>query len=730
MALLYRSMGWGLEPTYWEADWVFSEPLAQGGEQRIEVRAHVPERLFMPLPWFDSPPPQAVTFDFGAVNVQGAYTLTALLQPDWMLQWVDEAGEPIRAEWSFAPNRKLPDAETVYLKPVAGLQGGERIRLDLVLDPAMAQLEKEAQELVIERPHQAIGRRFLLLFFGEFGLFLSVIIFLTGTLWKYLQDKQKEENQQEQKKLQEILDLSNNNLLNAIEKLMQFDKSRWNNSIYSLYQNIIKNIQILPWELSFLQKIDQLILEDEKIKVGELLKTAAAFYREIEPKEKSKTVNWEAVNICYHDPEVNFDTLWETVEKFWDKFDIEARELIVELLMLFIARHSDKKQDIRDNLEKDKTIRRICHHGRIKEIFGELTAPIQYRWYHDPISVPNLPGHIPNWLGDRKAVFYPGRAEMESEINNYYYLPDRLRSVIEPEGTLWIQIEEGGGRTALGIYLAYQAGERKFFPVRLTWPPANRIETGPAEPTLMTAMARAAAGEWLKVLPQHPAALLDLPSSHQKEMMRFLLWAVGHREALSFVLEKERHTSSHGQVAEAERKKWQHQMRVLQSRLQILSTEPTLSPPTSMQLLKWLGLRPAGLQGTCVIIELQRPLDESIESASDEILSLAAELARERVSFQVLALNVPKSFFPAIPLRWTVEELKAMLKLRQAEQLFAPPAFAQALEKLATASQGLPRTMMILGQLAIQTHIEREPQKPYLDEEDIEEAIRQYESTA
>ncbi|MDW8268312.1 MAG: hypothetical protein RMN24_04015 [Anaerolineae bacterium] len=757
VASCYRSMGWGLRTSYREVAWSFSEPLPQGGEQRLVVQVHVPQHLFMPLPRFDSPPIQGVTFDFGVDNLQRPYTLTARLEPDWMWQWVDEAGKRSEAEWSFDRGREPPATETLYLKPVAELQGGERIRLDVALEPMMSNHQGGTIELVVEGAYQAIIRRFLFLFCGEFATFLGIIIFLTGSLWQYSQSKKREIIQQKQKELQDIIELSYKNLVDAIEKIVYLDKNEWNKTLQSFYQDIVRQIKTQSWELAFIYDFEKLLLKQKITRFNELLNIIVSFQTilkyETEINQKSEKqiisekkmnnvtqinnteyanmINWEIVTKLYYNPQnIDLSTLKNIIKTIWEKFDIEAREIVVELLMRFINHNKEKEEEIKNFLEETHNIRRIGHHFRIRKIFNELTNILRYEWLYHPIQVPNLSQNIRQWLGDRDVVFYPGCAEMESKetIERCYYFPARLKWLIEePKGTVWIQMEKGGGRTALGLYLAYQAWERRFFPVRLTWNLAHQEGNGPIAPVLMTAMAQAAAGEWLKVLPNHPAALLDLPSFQQREVMSFLLWALGHRDALSTVLEEGRYTPMSRDQQTEKGEEWQRQMRVLQNRLQhFLPDEPISSSPTPLQLREWLGLRPAGLEGTCVIMELQQPIGANTQEVSAELLGLAAELAQEGVALRVIAWHAPGSFFPAIPLRWTKEELKAMLIARDADRLFAPSALPQALDRLAEASDGLPRKMMILGQLAITAHLERESQNPYLDEEDVEEAIERY----
>lgn len=753
LALLYRSAGWGLKVSYRDGVWSFSEPLPQGGEQRLAVTVYVPERLFMPLPWLDSPPPQAITFDFNAINLQKPYTLRADLEPDWMVQWVDETGKPTQPKWSFVPGRELPDAETLYLKPAVGIRGGEHIRFDIQLEPAIPK-QGGMIELVVEEPFQAVRRRFLFLLFGEFATFIGVAIFVSGSLWQYSQTKRNEIIQQKQKELQEIIELSHKNLVDAIEKLIYLNesknKSKWNEFLQSSYQDIIRQIKTKPWELTFIRNFDELLLKCELIRFNELLDVVKSFQeilrKEIQINQRSEkqiiseekannitqtndikidTIDWEEVANLYRNSQTINQFPWNIVDTLWKEFDIEARELIAELLIRFTTHHPTEKDKIKEKLEETHNSRRICHHPRILEKFGELTTPLQYRWLYRPIIAPNLSQNIQNWLECRKNSFYPSRAEMESEetIKQSYYFTEHLKAIIEePKGMVWIQAEPSSGRTALSLYLAYQAWDKRFFPVRLTWDPT---ETGPLAPVVMTAMAQAAAGEWLKVLPVYPAALLDLLSSRQQEVMQFLQWALGHRDSLSAILEKGRYTPEPGGPEVERGEERQRRMRVLQNRLQrFLADAPTPSSPTPLQLREWLGLRPAGLEGTCVILELPRPL---AESAYDEVWSLAAALAEEKVYLRVIAPNVPKPLIPVVALRWTEDDLKAMLLAREVDRLFAP-SDSKALDKLVAASHGLPRTMMILGQLAITAHVERKSRERYLDEEDVEEAIKRYNS--
>lgn len=752
LALLYRSMGWGLKVSYRDGVWSFAEPLPQGGEQRLAVTVYVPERLFMPLPRLDSPPPQAITFDFNAINLQKPYTLRADLEPDWVVQWVDETGKPTKPEWFFVPGRELPDAETLYLKPVVGIRGGEHIRFDIQLEPAMPNQQVGAIEMVVEEPFQAIHRRLLFLFFGEFAAIISVAIFVSGSLWQYSQTKRNEIIQQKQKELQEIAELSYKNLIVAIDKLIYLNKSKLDKVLQPFYQDIIRQIKTQPWELAFIRDFDELLLKRELIRFNELLNIIASFqkilHNEFKINKKSEkqiisgrktdnitrtnnikvsTIDWEKVTNLYRNPQNINSFSWNIIETLWKEFDIEARELIAELLIRFVTHHPTEKDKIKEKIGKNHDSRRLCHNYRISITFCELSTHLQYRWLYRPIIALNLSQNIRNWLEDRENSFYPGRAEMESEktIKQSYYFTEHLRGIIdEPKGMVWIQTAPGSGRTALSLHLAYQAWEKRLFPVRLTWDPT---ETGPIAPALITAMAQAAAGEWLKVLPIYPAALLDLTSSRQQEVMQFLPWALGHRDGLSAILEKGRHTPVLDDLQiERGEEEWQRQMRVLQNRLRrFLADAPTPSPPTPLQLREWLGLRPAGLKGTHVILELSRPL---AESAYNELRSLAAALAEEEVYLRVIALNVPKPYLPVVALRWTVEDLKAMLQAREVDRLFAPPALPQALDKLVAASHGLPRTLMMLGQLAITAHVERKPQERYLDEEDVEEAIKRYQS--
>lgn len=285
LALLYRSAGWGLKVPYRDGVWSFSEPLPQGGEQRLAVTVYAPERLFMPLPRLDSPPLQAITFDFDAIDLQKPYTLRADLEPDWVVQWVDETGKPIKPEWFFVPGRELPDAETLYLKPVVGIRDGERIGFDIQLEPAMPNQQVGAIELVVEEPFQAIRRRLLFLFFGEFPAIISVAIFLSGSLLQYLQTRKNEIIQQKHKELQKIIELSHKNLVDAIEKLVYLNENKWNEVLQSFYQDIIRQIKTQSWELAFIRNFDELFLKRELIRFNELLNIIVSF-QEILRKEK------------------------------------------------------------------------------------------------------------------------------------------------------------------------------------------------------------------------------------------------------------------------------------------------------------------------------------------------------------------------------------------------------------------------------------------------------------
>lgn len=274
-ALLFRSSGWGIPTGQSEQRIIFVEDWLQGDLQRLEVQARVPERLFMPLPWLDSPPLQTVTFDFVAINLQRPYTLTARLAPSWLWQVVDSNGTPVSLRWTFGPGAKRPDSLTVYLKPIGGIQNWTRLQLELILEPPMENrgkpIEKRTMEFVIESKFRAFFRRFLLVCLGGLTIFLSIFAILLNAFWQYFQQIQR----QYQEKIQKII--IDNDLLNATENIIQINKNKLNVTNRLLYKEAINRIQTMPWELAFLRVIDKFILTNDIFNIEKLLNELAKF---------------------------------------------------------------------------------------------------------------------------------------------------------------------------------------------------------------------------------------------------------------------------------------------------------------------------------------------------------------------------------------------------------------------------------------------------------------------
>jgi hypothetical protein len=705
-ALLYRSTGLGLRVPYREHRVSFYEMLPNGEERRIDINVHFPEYIFTSLPWFDSPQPQMITFSVANIkNVQGLHKIVISSDKPWLIQVIEENKNIALLEWLLNTDEKSLNSLIIHIKHNNTIINQNWLYLNIDIDPKFRYKSGELLQIAFECEFCATVRRFFLLFFGEFTILLSAI----GLFYQYYLYRQDQVKQQIKAKLQEIIDLIKSDLISAIINLMQIDVNRLDKLLQTTYNDIKERISNLSWEIELLRRIDSILLKDERMKMNELLNLLANFYNQIHNKEsQNENVDWRKVAEIYsNDSFLVLDNVWPIVESIWERFDIDARELVVDILIHLVEKKPEEKASIRDKL-MNNSLRRLGHHPRIKEWFGDITSPPSYPWLHRPVSAPSLADTIEQWLNGRENPFYPGRAEMESvdRIKGAYYLPAWLRPLVDEPGSYWLYGGEGSGRTALSLYLAYQAGEHRWFPVRLSWSATHPSAGQTVVADLQMAIMQALAAHWLDILPSHPTAVLDLPSAHQQQVITMLRWAVGDDATLIFGLRK-------ATPEEALEKPIQ----VLESRIQVFKSEgfPYRSAPVPSE---WFRLRPAGLEATCVIIEVE---DNLPPAACRHLLAFAGELAAEQVYLRFIALHEPP--FPAVPLRWSSADLEAILDQRQADRLFFPRAVAAIRRKLAITANGRPRAMMALGQQAIKIHVERAPEDPYLHEDDIAAAI-------
>lgn len=512
-------------------------------------------------------------------------------------------------------------------------------------------------------------------------------------------------------------------LIEGVVSWSRLDVSAWDGDLQQEYAQIPDRFWRQPWEEAFLRRIDALLLVDDRGPVGELLKIMSEIIENHHEKRENRT-DWSKINRIYakninNSEDINIEEILKEINKIWDLFDIEARELIACLLDLIID--AKNKEAVAQFLAETKKRRRLGLHPLIKKHFPGVYVLPEYRWPFFLVLPPPLPPDIKQWLRDGPGLetspFYPGIAEFEQSIRQRYHRPANV-DFLRDQTSLWIRSARGAGRTALARYLCEDAIENgKSAAVHLSWAQPD-CYSGKGEWDMIETIAEAMAQMWVRLLRHNPEAFLDLPSAQQRGVALLLRHAIGAIDEIGLAVGSEGGAIDEiGLAVGAERGTRQKQL--LWARLRMFLDEMPVSPPaTAASYKEMCALRPAGLQATYVIIEFQEPVPENCARA---LIHLAMEMCLRQVFMKIIALQAPAATIPSWELQWTPAELEKMLR-KGAENLFHP----DLLQFLTHSADGSPRKLMELGQLALSQHIRREPENNNIEQEDIELAILRY----
>jgi len=240
--------------------------------------------------------------------------------------------------------------------------------------------------------------------------------------------------------------------------------------------------------------------------------------------------------------------------KLWDKFDADAKDLIVGALKQ-LARKVDLSSisaaELQTQVFATNNKRRVLRNVEIRALFPQLAflPPVGYdaRWLHLP-KRPDNPGVV-NWLKQHNLIANPFGS---NDIKNYPFYPEGFARPDQWEDFLdsfpqhaqcpsledaralafLLRLECLPGRTVDAQGQETVVSGRQIFPV---W--VSLEQTAAAELPLVT-LARSTAQAWMDVLPFSPDAMLDLFPAEQEAVLEMLCWAFGSKGSVMDLLKR------------------------------------------------------------------------------------------------------------------------------------------------------------------------------------------------
>ena len=446
--------------------------------------------------------------------------------------------------------------------------------------------------------------------------------------------------------------------------------------------------------------------------------------------------------------------------KLWDKFDADAKDLIIGALKQLppATLSTLPAAELSEKVFATTNYRRLLRDVEIQRIFPQLVDPTN----GEPLLVGYDAAwlHLPEHADDPKIIDW---LKQYTLVANPFGPVDKKNFPFYPEGfarpnkwgDLWdfnpqyAQCPTPEDSRALSFLLRSEClptqkkdshgnetanSGKQIFPI---WVSLN--QTAPLETPLLT-LARSAAQAWMDILPLSPDAMLDLLPAEQVALLELLCWAFGSNVTVINLLKraglKDNETG-----------------RLLIRRISEFKAEFSSSYITlDSVLISWLKVRPPDLNCTYLIIQLDElPVSARpwwLEQFSPLISALFLNgIITKAFSSPYVSNPLPLS---VIRLNWSDSQLKISLdsqfdravqsaidlgmpKERKIQfiELFGSGSFGyneteeRTTNRLVSASRNSLARMSTLGNCLLQRHCEQEVPEKYLSVEELETILKE-----
>lgn len=426
--------------------------------------------------------------------------------------------------------------------------------------------------------------------------------------------------------------------------------------------------------------------------------------------------------------------------KLWDKFDVDVKDLIITVLAQFPGKNAlaalpkADLQSLSDDVSEQKLFdlanrRRLLRSEEIRKLFTQIDV--------HPVSHFSARGQIQNYEGDSpKTLVWLKRNDLAANPFGF----DPMLYPLYPPGVArpdeWDIFLKAPPciavcPTAEDVYPLAALLRDDFLSTEPVFPILIHLQRENFLQAPLVTLAHAAARTWLEILPLSPDALLDLPLVSQQNLLELLCWSAGAKEALIQILQQNGlMDDSSGEVLKRK----------------ISSFESYIMPtsvPQDQFLLNWLGIRPAGLDFTCVILCLNGAIHPLVHVWCDHFGSLTHSLFQKKIIAKVIAAPSAIVTLPLskMELSWSHQQLKNSLvgqfdlamhpeekksgKFVRFYELFGPGENEDVItEKLILASSFSLARMLTLGNRLLQKHCNVPVPERYFDPDNFEVILK------
>ena len=348
---------------------------------------------------------------------------------------------------------------------------------------------------------------------------------------------------------------------------------------------------------------------------------------------------------------------------FWQTYDIEAREMAVQLL-LWATNHEEGEAILRQRFTADdgQQYLYLLNDARLKDIPMLKILSVYSYEIHSPYFQPpdEDEASLSEWLSANMFDFNP----FGNHIVNG--LPLFARTWAQPAAwnkvhstapvILWSKSAEDLRYASQMLAYEISLEKSKTFLVKIQVPELIHDLTNSPDQGLQS-LARSCAETWLDILGSQPYAFLDLLRTDQLVLAEFLHWHAGSFEMLKFRLMQRGY--------DLENSPQRMTLRRLEEDVGELSTSSTV---TSRQFLSWLRVRPPGLEHTYLVVECISPrLAAQMMPHLSELFDLNIDPVETNISIKIFLVAESSANFPEVSieeLRWSEESIRKMLQDR------------------------------------------------------------------
>lgn len=406
--------------------------------------------------------------------------------------------------------------------------------------------------------------------------------------------------------------------------------------------------------------------------------------------------------------------------RLWDSFNQSVRALVVTVFA-WVQLQSDPlpKRQVEEAFQRKPKLRRIAADTAFLQWPGvkQYETPI-YQWPAKHGGVQEDRSDVIDFLQDTGLAtnpFWFDQAQSDALSLMNYTIPQQGEEIIRRRPMILVS-REPQDRALLRWLMSNhkikstkdeQAVQPKYFRIECDL----TDEYGQAsQPVIMhlDLIAHGAAQTWLEFLPSNAGAWFDLLPRQQFLLVDLLAW---HAQSIQRPIELLRHNDL---AEDGEAQALQEDMVVRLNKVTVVRQ------PREAELLRWLEVRPPGLNYTSALLECPFTSSQEIETALNRSVAVSNRLLEADVILKIFASESPAAVLgedlDTLPIVWSERNLAQMLDdrirltaergYRTFADLFFPDERAgEVTSTLTRSANGSLGRLQRLGQKIVQAHV-------------------------